>query len=268
MGAEATIVRRVSRWRVARLHGSYRVWLGCNCQCSVVEQRRPASWAPASFPPPLRAQLLLASSLSPTLLLFHPFPSLPLRFVSFRSLSLSLSVRSTRPRFSFTSSSFATPFFAPHHFLASPSLSLLSNQPPPFSIPPCRASKRAQLASPFRFCSVPTSTSTLVELPRRRTHTSVCAKRVSAYLGMREAWPDRGTSGGTRKLRGREVTHGGGNPPPPFPMWLLPIDFVRVRGRSNTCYRVGWKRVEGTRRGQMEEEEEDRVGVGELMASG
>lgn len=195
------------------------------------------------------------------------FPPPSLRFVPF-ALSLSLSVRSTRPRFSFTSSSFATPFFAPHHFLASPSLSLLSNQPPPFSIPPCRASKRAQLASPFRFCSVPTSTSTLVELPRRRTHTSVCAKRVSAYLGMREAWPDRGTSGGTRKLRGREVTHGGGNPPPPFPMWLLPIDFVRVRGRSNTCYRVGWKRVEGTRRGEMEEEEEDRVGVGELMASG
>lgn len=198
----------------------------------------------------------------------HFLPSPFASFRSVRSLSLFLSVRSTRPRFSFTSSSFATPFFAPHHFLASPSLSLLSNQPPPFSIPPCRASKRAQLASPFRFCSVPTSTSTLVELPRRRTHTSVCAKRVSAYLGMREAWPDRGTSGGTRKLRGREVTHGGGNPPPPFPMWLLPIDFVRVRGRSNTCYRVGWKRVEGTRRGQMEEEEEDRVGVGELMASG
>lgn len=65
---------------------------------------------------------------------------------------------------------------------------------------------------------------------------------------MREAWPDRG-EGSCEKLEGV-------NPPAPFPMWLLAIDFVRVRGRSNTCYRVGWERVEGGG-----EEEEDRVGV-------
>lgn len=195
------------------------------------------------------------------------FPPPSLRFVPF-ALSLSLFVPRVRVSVSHPLPSQPLSSLRTISSLLHPSLSFRLDQPPPFSIPPCRASKRAQLASPFRFCSVPTSTSTLVELPRRRTHTSVCAKRVSAYLGMREAWPDRGTSGGTRKLRGREVTHGGGNPPPPFPMWLLPIDFVRVRGRSNTCYRVGWKRVEGTRRGQMEEEEEDRVGVGELMASG
>lgn len=65
---------------------------------------------------------------------------------------------------------------------------------------------------------------------------------------MREAWPDRG-EGSCEKLEGV-------NPPAPFPMWLLAIDFVRVRGRSNTCYRVGWERVEGAG-----EEEEDRVGV-------
>lgn len=142
----------------------------------------------------------------------HFLPSPFASFRSVRSLSLSLSVRSTRPRFSFTSSSFATPFFAPHHFLASPSLSLLSNQPPPFSIPPCRASKRAQLASPFRFCSVPTSTSTLVELPRRRTHTSVCAKRVSATsvcvkLGRIEGRAEERGSCEGEKLPTEGVTH-------------------------------------------------------------
>lgn len=62
---------------------------------------------------------------------------------------------------------------------------------------------------------------------------------------------------------------GGGYPPPPFPMWLLPIDFVRVRGRSNTCYRVGWKRVEGEGGEQVvekEEEEEERGIGGERVA--
>lgn len=68
VGAEATIVRRVSRWRVARLHGSYRVWLGCNCQCSVVDERRPASRAPASSP---RSR----AAFSPV-----PFPQRNLRF--------------------------------------------------------------------------------------------------------------------------------------------------------------------------------------------
>lgn len=65
VGAEATIVRRVSRWRVARLHGSYRVWLGCNCQCSVAEQRRPASWGACVLSSSLRAANLSFPSPGP-----------------------------------------------------------------------------------------------------------------------------------------------------------------------------------------------------------
>lgn len=194
------------------------------------------------------------------------FPPPSLRFVPF-ALSLSLC--------SFHASAFQFHIL----FLRNP---FLRSAPfPRFSIPLSPFESTTSLLHPSLSCEQTSTARVSVSLLLRshlhlharraatppHAHERVC-KACKRYLGMREAWPDRGTSGGTRKLRGREVTHGGGNPPPPFPMWLLPIDFVRVRGRSNTCYRVGWKRVEGTRRGQMEEEEEDRVGVGELMASG
>lgn len=195
---------------------------------------------------------------------------LPSPFASFRSVrSLSLSLCS------FHASAFQFHIL----FLRNP---FLRSAPfPRFSIPLSPFESTTSLLHPSLSCEQTSTARVSVSLLLRshlhlharraatppHAHERVC-KACKRYLGMREAWPDRGTSGGTRKLRGREVTHGGGNPPPPFPMWLLPIDFVRVRGRSNTCYRVGWKRVEGTRRGQMEEEEEDRVGVGELMASG
>lgn len=51
-----------------------------------------------------------------------------------------------------------------------------------------------------------------------------------------------------RGKAGRETAGGGcgsAGKPLATPIWLSPIDFVRVRGQTNTCYRGGWLRRKG-----------------------
>jgi len=156
VGAEATIVRRVSRWRVARLHGSYRVWLGCNCQCSVADERRPASRAPASSPP------RSCAAFSPSL--FLPRNS---RFQS--------------PSRRFSSSAAARP-------------------------------------------------------PAPRSRSPILTHYPLFFF-------DRGDGGGCQE--GRRAGMWIGGEIPRNADLVLAIDFVRVRGQTNTCYRGGWLKRKG-----------------------
>lgn len=96
------------------------------------------------------------------------------------------------------------------------------------------------LTSPFRFCTVPPADGRAVPRsspPRSATHHQWGAA-------------ERG------RKRGRTVNRQ--EKPLATSMWLLPIDFVRVRGRSNTCYRVRWKGAARAGATQTEREEEER----------
>lgn len=91
---------------------------------------------------------------------------------------------------------------------------------------PRPSTPRALAVSPFPFCSVPPAP----PLVRPRS----LARSVLPFRPRSRGWNERRNEEAERARRvnrqGRALA--------PTPMWLLPIDFVRVRGRrSNTCYR-------------------------------